>query len=146
MLKGINWIAVAIAVVFVQLFGVLWYGMIFSSAWMAEMKALGIAIDVSNAAILESVAYGIVVTLVMVVGLAWLVGRLGETTLQGGLMTAFWLALFFGLTIRASEFVYMNFSTQLVAINAGHHLLAFLIAGAVLGGVKIGAPRAAAAA
>jgi hypothetical protein len=146
MLKGINWIAVLIAVVLLQALGFLWYGMVFSSAWTAEMQAVGIKLDMSGGAQTTTMVEGVVVTLVMVLGMAWLVGRLGANTLQSGMVAGFWAWLFFSLTTQVLEYVYMNFTPTLMALNAGYQLVSFLIAGAVLGGVKFGASAQAAAA
>ena len=37
MLKGVNWIAVAIAFVALEALGFVWYGPLFGAKWMAEM-------------------------------------------------------------------------------------------------------------
>jgi hypothetical protein len=37
MLKGVNWIAVVVAVVLLEGLGMLWYGPLFGKAWMAAM-------------------------------------------------------------------------------------------------------------
>ena len=99
----------------------------------------------SDTAQTTSLIEGVVVTFVLVLGMAWLVGRLGANTFQSGMMAGFWAWLFFGLTTQALEYVYMGFTPMLMAINGGYLLLAFLIAGAVLGGVKVGSAQAATA-
>ena len=145
MLKGVNWISVLIAVVLVEVLGYLWFGMLFSASWTAETTAVGLKPDMSDTAQTTSLIEGVVVTFVLVLGMAWLVGRLGANTFQSGMMAGFWAWLFFGLTTQALEYVYMGFTPMLMAINGGYLLLAFLIAGAVLGGVKVGSAQAATA-
>lgn len=145
MLKGVNWIAVAIAVVLLQALGFVWYGMAFSAAWTAEMQAVGITLDMSSEAQTRSMVGGVVVTLVTVLGLAWLMGKLGADGLQGGLTTALAAWFFFSLTTQALEYLYMSFTPTLMMINAGYQLVAFLLAGAVLGLVKFGRAAGAAA-
>ena len=144
MLKGVNWISVLIAVVLVEALGFLWYGMVFSKTWMADMAAMGLKLDGSSQT--TSLIEGVIVTIVMVVGMAWLVGRLGAHSFGAGMMAGFWAWLFFGLTTQALEYVYMGFTPELMVINGGYLLLSFVIAGAVLGGVKVGASAQAAAA
>jgi hypothetical protein len=146
MLKGVNWISVLIAVVLLEALGFLWFGQVFNAAWMAEMQALGLKPDMSNEAQTTALIEGVVVTVVLVLGMAWLVGRLGAASLQAGMMAGFWAWLFFGLTTQALEYVYMGFTPMLMAINGGYLLLAFVMAGAVLGGVRIGAASQAASA
>jgi hypothetical protein len=146
MLKGVNWISVLLAVVLLEVLGYLWFGMVFNAAWMAEVQGLGLKPDMSSAAQTTSLIEGVVVTVVLVLGMAWLVGRLAANTLQSGMTAGFWAWLFFGLTTQALEYVYMGFTPTLMAINGGYLLLSFLIAGAVLGGVKFGGSAQAAAA
>jgi len=146
MLKGVNWIAVIIAFVLLEVLGYLWYGLVFSSAWLAEMTAIGLKPDMSSAAQMTSIAEGAVLILVQVVGLSWLLRRLGASSVQSGLMAGLTAWVFFGLTAQAMEYVYMGFTAKLMAINCGQLALSYLLAGAVLGGVKFGASAGAPAA
>ena len=146
MLKGVNWIAVLIAFVLLEVVGYLWYGLIFSSAWLAEMNAIGLKPDMSSAAQTKSIAEGAVLILVQVVGLAWLLRRLGASSLQAGLSAGLAAWVFFGLTAQGMEYVYMGFTPKLMAINCGQLAISYLVAGAVLGAVKFGASAAAPAA
>lgn len=146
MLKGVNWIAVLIAFVLLEVLGFVWYGMVFSSAWLAEMNAIGLKPDMSSAAQFRSIGEGAVLIIVQVVGLSWLLRRLGATSLQAGLTAGFAAWFFFGLTTQGMEYVYMGFTPKLMAINCGQLALAYLLAGAVLGGVKFGASAGAPAA
>jgi hypothetical protein len=145
MLKGVNWIAVLIAFVLLEVLGYLWYGMVFNKAWMAEMTAIGLKPDMSSSAQTTSLIEGAVLILVQVVGLSWLTGKLGANNLQAGLMAGLAAWVFFGLTTQGMEYVYMGFTPKLMAINCGQLALAYLLAGATLGGVRFGATQAAAA-
>lgn len=142
MLKGVNWIAVLIAFVLLEVLGYVWYGMVFSSAWVAEMNAIGLKPDMSGAAQTKSIAEGAVLIIVQVVGLAWLLARLGASTLRAGLAAGLAAWVFFGLTTQGMEYVYMGFTPKLMAINCGQLAIAYLVAGAVLGAVKFGARAA----
>jgi hypothetical protein len=141
MLKGVNWIAVLVAVVLLEGLGFLWYGPLFGAAWMA---ALPYKPDMTNASTL--LAVGVVNTVVVTVGLAWLIARLGATSLTAavGICLAAWL--FFDFTTQALEYLYMGLPAQLVAINMGFQLASYLITGVVLALVKFGRPAAAATA
>jgi hypothetical protein len=145
MLKGVNWIAVLIAFVLLEVLGYLWYGMVFNKVWMAEMTAIGLKPDMSSSAQTTSLIEGAVLILVQVVGLSWLIGKLGANSLQAGLMAGLAAWVFFGLTTQGMEYVYMGFTPKLMAINCGQLALAYLLAGATLGGVKFGAAQAAVA-
>lgn len=143
MLKGVNWIAVLIAFVLLEVLGYVWYGMVFSSAWMSEMTSVGLKMDNSSAAATRSIVEGMGLTIVQVVGLAWLFGRLGVSTLAAGVTTGLAAWVFFALTTQGLEYVYMGFTPKLMAINGGQLAISYALAGAVLGGVKFGAPKAA---
>jgi len=145
MLKGVNWIAVLIAFVLLEVLGYLWYGMVFNKAWMAEMTAVGLKPDMSSTAQTTSLIEGAVLIIVQVVGLSWLIGKLGANSLQAGLMAGLAAWVFFGLTAQAMEYVYMGFTPKLMAINCVQLGLSYLLAGATLGGVRFGAPQTVAA-
>lgn len=138
MFQGINWIAVLVAIVLQQVLGYVWYEPLFGAQWLA---ALGREPDMSNVAM--NMSLGVVNTAIIAVGLAWLIGRLGAYTLQGGVMTALAAWFFFNFTTMAIDYLYVGLSATLVGINMGYQLAAYLIAGAVLGFMK---PKAAAAA
>lgn len=141
MLKGVNWIAVIIAVVLFEGLGMLWYGPLFGKAWLA---AMGHTPDMTNQNML--MAIGVVNTLVCVTGLAWLINRVGAATLGAAVMTSVAAWFFFSLTTQSLEYLYMGMSLRLLEINASYLLVSFVIAGATLNLVKFGASAQAAAA
>ena len=140
MLKGINWVAVAIAVVLLEALGYLWYGPLFGEAWQA---ALGREPDMSNTGLMMGL--GVANTIIIVSGLAWLTGRLGATSLVHSVTVALAAWFFFDFTTQALEYLYMGMSQQLVLINMGFEFVGYALAGAVLALVKFGRPAAAAA-
>jgi hypothetical protein len=131
MLKGINWLAVAIAVVLLEALGFVYYGFLVVGPWTAAYTAsLGRAPDMSNAAVSQSI--GIVITIILVTGLGWALKRMAIAgTAAIGAALAVWL--FFNFTTMAVDYVYMAMSPTLVGINMGYQLLSYLIAGAVIG-------------
>jgi hypothetical protein len=145
MLKGVNWIAVLIAFVLLEVLGYLWYGMVFKDSWLAEMTAIGLKPDMSGSGQTTSIIEGAVLIIVQVIGLSWLIQRLGASGLQAGLMAGLTAWVFFGLTTQGMEYVYMGFTPKLMAINCGQLALSYLLAGATLGGVRFGAAQAATA-
>ncbi|UTP41278.1 DUF1761 domain-containing protein [Phenylobacterium sp. LH3H17] len=135
MLKGVNWIAVLVAVVLLEALGYLWYGPLFGERWMA---ALGKEPDTSNLAVTMSL--GVVNTIIIVLGLSWLLRRLGANSLNAALMGALAAWFFFDFTTMAIDYLYVRLSGELVLINMGYQLVAYLVAGAVIGLIK---PKAA---
>ena len=135
MLKGVNWIAVLVAVVLLEALGYLWYGPLFGERWMA---ALGKEPDMSNQAMTMSL--GVVNTIIIVLGLSWLLRRLGANSLNAALMGALAAWFFFDFTTMAIEYIYVGHSAEFVLINMGFQLVSYVLAGAVLGLMK---PKAA---
>lgn len=131
MFKNINWIAVLISVVLLEALGFLWYGPVLGEAWSAAYRdSLGRDPDMTNMAVTQSL--GVVNTLILVFGLAWVFARLGVTALAGiGTAVAVWF--FFNFTTMAIEYIYMGLAPNLVLINMGYQLVSYLVAGAVLG-------------
>jgi hypothetical protein len=131
MLKGINWLAVAIAVVLLEVLGFVYYGFLVTAPWTAAYtNDLGRAPDMSNAAVTQSI--GVVITIILVTGLAWALKRMAITGAAAiGAALAVWFC--FDFTTMAVDYVYMGMSTTLVGINMGYQLLSYLIAGAVIG-------------
>lgn len=141
MLKGVNWIAVVVAVVLLQALGFLWYGPLFGERWMA---ALGREPDAANMTV--TMTLGVLNTLIVVGGLGWLIARLGATSLAAALGVALAAWFFFNFTTMAIDYLYIGLSAELVLINMGYQLLAYLLAGAVFALVRRRAGLAPAAA
>lgn len=131
MFKNINWIAVIIAVVALEVLGFLWYGPLLGEAWSSAYRdSIGRDPDMSNIVVTQSL--GVVNTLILVLGLAWVFARMGINALAGvGAAAAVWF--FFNFTTMAIEYLYMGLAPNLVIINMGYQLVAYLVAGAVLG-------------
>jgi hypothetical protein len=127
MLKGFNWIGALVALVLMEALGFLWYGPLFGDMWM---KALGRTPDMSNATL--NMVLGAVVTVIIIVGIDWLLRRLGALSLMPALMASFAAWFFFNFTTMAVDYLYVGLSATRVAINMGYQLVAYLIAGACI--------------
>jgi hypothetical protein len=127
MMKGVNWIAVIVAIILVQVLGFLWYGPLFGSTWHALDPGApsGNAMD-------AKMAGGIAASAVMVIGIAWLFARLGVAGLMDGLRTALVLWIVFPAMGMAMMYCYEGRSLNLVAFNAAYDLVCFLLIGAAL--------------
>jgi len=136
-MKGVNWIAVIVAFVVLQALGFLWYGPLFGTAWMAELGPAPHASDATRA-----LALGAVNTVIVVLGLAWLVSRLGARSVAASAGAALAAWFFFDFTTMTVDYLYLGHSAKLVGINMGYQLVAYALTGAVLGMLK---PKAAVA-
>ena len=143
MLKGINWVAVLVATVALEILGYAWYGMLFTKPWTDGMISAGITPDPNMNTMMMAV--GIVNTLVVVLGLSWLTRKLGATSLMAGVTAALAAWFFFDFTTQVLEYLYMGMAETVVFINMGYQLASYLLAGVVLGLIKFGAPKTAVA-
>jgi Protein of unknown function (DUF1761) len=128
MLRGVNWIAVIVATVVLEIVGYLWYGVVFKDAWIAAGGA-------NHMSLSQGAAYGLGVinTLIVVIGLGWLFGRLGLAGLPACLGVALLAWFFFDFTTMALDFLYQGQSAVLVGINMGLQVVSYALAGAILG-------------
>lgn len=131
MIKGVNWVAVAICVVLLEGLGFVWYGVLLADVWTsAFIQAMGH--PPSEAGMILYRSLGVINTLILVVGLAWIFARLGVNSLAGiGAAVAVWF--FFNFTTMSIDFLYLQMPGRLVIMNMGYQLISYLIAGAVLG-------------
>ena len=128
MLKSINWIAVLVSVVVLEIVGFLWYAVIFQQVWMA---ALGAPQDPKPMAVAQGL--GMLNTLIVVVGIDWLLGRLKVSGLAATVTATLTAWLFFDFTTMAIEYLYVGHTGTLVIINMGYQLVAYALAGAIFG-------------
>ncbi len=138
MLKGISWIAVVVAVLLLEVIGYLWYAVLFVKPWTDALTAFGHTPTGANVAVMQGL--GIVNTLVLVLGLAWLTARLQARSLGATVGVALTAWLVFSFTTQSLEYLFMEMPANFLAINAGYQMVAYALAGAVLGLIR---PKAA---
>jgi hypothetical protein len=130
MLKGLNWIGVIAALVVAQAASYLWYAVLFVHQLTEPMApASRTPIGMVEAALLS---------LIMLIGVAWVIKRTGHDSLVGGVGAALILWFCFPFTGEAFEWLYMGRSVKMFEIDAGYTLLLMLLSGALIGGLKIG--------
>ena len=129
MLKGVNWIAVAVATVALEILGFVWYAVVFKNAWTAAGGGA------QTNGLSQGGAYGLGVlnTVIIMIGLAWLLARLGRSGLMASVGGALAAWLFFDFTTMAVDFLYQGQSAALVQINMGMQLVSYLLAGVIFG-------------
>ena len=129
-LFGVSLIAVLAAAVVFYVVGFLWYGVLFSEAWMA---AEGVTAAEAEAGGPVWMAGGFLITVLQVLGLGLVLKWRGATDVGGAVMTALilWLLLALPFTLYAYLYLPAHNSTLLM-IDASHLFVGWVGAAAVL--------------
>ncbi len=125
----INYLAVIVAALVQMVVGALWYSpLLFAKPWM---KAVGKTMEEmrSSASMYLFPALGALLTAYV---MAHIIDYTGAITLGQGLQTGFWLWLGFTAPAVGVDIVFAGRPKELFYINAGYHLVNFLLAGAIL--------------
>jgi hypothetical protein len=138
MFKGLNWVGVIVSLVFGQVLGYVWWNQLFKASLGGLMDKSG------NMPMI--MGEGIVLAAVMLIGIAWVIKSMGEEGYVRGALTGLGLWLFFPACGYMLDYVYMaGKNSQLLLANLGYTLVFFMVSGALIGGLKLGKPAAAAA-
>ncbi len=134
-LMGLNLIPVLAASVAFFVVGFLWYGLIFSDAWMAAEGVTKAAAESESKAWM---ALGFVITILQVIGIGLVLKWRNITSLTPALSTAFLLWVAFALAIVLYAFTYLPaHNSTLLMIDASHLLVGWLVSAGVLALMKV---------
>jgi hypothetical protein len=139
-MRQLNWLGVVLGLVVAEVIGYFWYGSLFKDAWIAAAQA-----NVGQADTTTPMIIGAIDVLVMMVGIGWLVSRLGWNTLAGGAKAGLIAAVAFIIPGVLMDPIYAGRSSQLMLIEGGYVAIACVIAGALIGAVRLPARKVAAA-
>jgi Protein of unknown function (DUF1761) len=109
--------------------GSLWYGPLFSKAWMRESGVKPGNMTTAQSVRLFGSAY--VLNVIIAFGLAMLIGD--HHSLHGGLHTGFFVGLMFIATAIGIIYLFESRSFKLFLINAGYQVVNATVMGAILG-------------
>jgi hypothetical protein len=130
---NINWLAVLVSALVFYGIGAIWYSFLFRKAWMKQVKVTQEEAKKANMAMIMTFTF--LITLVMMINLAFFLGGPGIDAGQGalyGFLTGFgWVAM--GIALNA---LYEMRSWRYILINAGYMVTGFTVAGLILGAWK----------
>jgi Protein of unknown function (DUF1761) len=125
---NINWLAVVVAALAAFPIGMLWYGPLFRSAWMA---ATGVTFEQGKQANpLKLCGTVFVLNFIIAISLAMFIGN-GDV--NAGLFAGFMAGATFVATAIGVVSVFEFKSFKYWAINAGYQIVFFTVAGAIIG-------------
>jgi hypothetical protein len=126
----LNPIAIIAASVAFYLIGFLWYGLIFSDAWMSAHGLT--AEDAENQSPIW-MALGFVITVMQVIGLACVLKWKGASGVAAAAKTAALLWLFLALPFSGYAYIYLtSHDATLLMIDASHMLVGWIVSAVVL--------------
>lgn len=126
----LNPIGVIVASLAFYFIGFLWYGFLFSDAWMA---AHGLAAEDAEAQSPTWMAAGFVITVAQVIGLAVALKWKGVKSPMSAATTAAALWAFFALPFSLYSYIYLPaHDSTLLMIDAGHLLVGWVVSAIVL--------------
>ena len=129
----IHWLAVVVAGVAGFLVGGVWYGALFSKAWMAARGMTKEQVQAGGGNVGMMFGITAVLDLVMAFFIDHVLGTYHPTPdLNLSLMIAGGLALGFVIPAMGVNYLYQQATLKLFLIDAGHWLVAFVAMGAVL--------------
>jgi len=129
-LGSVNWLAVIVCVVVAMLSGFIWYHpKVFYPAWKA---GIGGSAQTTNPNPMIYV-FTIIAAFVQAVAVALMINLMGGVTATSGAFAGFLLWLGFVAPTNLVNKLFAGHGFKVWAIEAGNHLLNFLLFGAILG-------------
>lgn len=129
---NINYVAVLVAAISSMVVGALWYSpLLFGKMWMKMLGKTEEEIKKEGGASTGYIVAGISSLLASYI-LAHFVDYTGATDILGGVTTAFWAWLGFVVTTHAVITSFENRKWGIYMISVFHHLVSFLVMGAIL--------------
>jgi hypothetical protein len=129
MVGGIYLLPVLVAAALLELVGYLWYGLIFKTPWAAAMGAAPHG-HLSGAL---SQTLSVTNTVIVMLGLSWLLRRIGASGVKATVTAALAAWFFFDFTTMAVDFLFAGVPGVVVWINMGYQLAAYVLAGLIFG-------------
>jgi hypothetical protein len=131
----INWVGVVIATLIVAILRCLWVAHLGGADWSHLLQKAISGVRDNDMAALMTLANSLVVS----IGLGWLVGRMRDRSLQTGLAVGVGAAVFFAVTTAAAGYaaggVVAGPALHAFLMDSAFYLVAYAIGGATIGAI-----------
>lgn len=130
---SVNLMAVLASAIASMVLGMIWYSpQVLGNAWMKETGKKMLDMKKHMKDVHKSYAIMFVGALVMAYVMGHLTSYAGARTLMDGAMAGFWAWLGFAATVMLGSTLFEGKSWNYYGINAGYHLVQFLMVGAIM--------------
>ncbi len=124
-IAGINVLGVLLAAIAMYFIGFIWYGMLFSEAWMAAHGWTEADFEGQSG---TWMAAGFLIPLILSYGLAWHMKQKNISTPKTAGLFGLWLSLLIGVPLMMYAYVYSPMhSWELLLIDSSHTVVTFVI-------------------
>jgi len=132
---GLNYLAIVLAAIAGFMFGWLWYGVLFSKAWLEAVGKTEEEIKGGGGPSPMPFVISFIALLIMAWVLAGVIGHLGpgEVTFRNGVISGAFIWLGFVITTLATNHAFQGSKRAQTLIDGGHWLGVLVLQGAVIG-------------
>ncbi len=129
-LAGVNLLGIVLAALAMWIIGFIWYGLLFSNAWMSAHGWTEASFEGQSALWMPA---GFLISLILSFGLGWHMKQKQIAKLDTAALFGLWLALLIGVPLMMYAYVYSpSHSWELLLIDGSHTIVTFVAACAVL--------------
>ncbi len=130
-LNGHNLLAIMAAAIAIYLIEFVIFAVLISAEQYTAM--IGVATEQLHP---ERMPFGVIPPILAAIGLSLAVKWRNAPGLMGGAMTGAWMAIFFAFAASLYGFVYGSNTETFLAVNLGHYIVCYAVAGGILGAWK----------
>lgn len=129
-ISGVNVLGWLLSAVAMFMIGFVWYGMLFSQAWMAGNGYTEAMFEGNSPLWIPA---GFLIPLILAFGLGWHMKQKNISTLRTSVLFGLWLSLLIGVPLMMYGYVYSpQHSWEVLLIDGGHTVVTFVVGCAVL--------------
>ena len=129
-IAGVNLLGIVVATLVMWIMGFVFYGVLFSDAWMAGHGWTEANYEGNSALWMPA---GIIIPLILAFGLGWHMKQKNITKLKTAALFGLWLSLLIGVPLMMYNYIYSPLhSWEVLLIDSGHTVVTFVLGCIVL--------------
>ena len=131
---GVSWVAIIAATLAFYMIGFVIYALVFGDLWL-ELVGMSQADAIARSEELGAMMYiwGLLITFIQVLGLAWVMNHVGASDIGTSIKVGATIATFIALPVLGYSWLHEGRATGVVGIDFAHLLIAYSTSCAILG-------------